>query len=221
MEERIVRENALKEFVDVIQGDSYSAYEKEIAISEILNQFEPFRKSLGKKFANKGVPFDDICQQIDLKMIEAMYDYDESKDPSAIRHITSKTRNGVWNYYKKEMNYFDETRKTLSLDYTYTLSLDGYNVPIEGESYLESYLDISYTMNEDYIVDCIVIKDEIDSLTNHQKDILNMYYVDDMKQEEIADYLNINQANVSRATKRGIKRLRENLSLLDEHDDTL
>jgi RNA polymerase sigma factor (sigma-70 family) len=195
--------------------------DSEYAMMEILRMFEPFRKSLAKKFAGKGVEFEDVCQVIDLKLIEGILDYDESLDSSAIRHITSKARNGIFNYYKKEMNYFKEDRKTISLDNFYVTSQkDGYKSPIL-DSYVYEYENYDTPFDEDKIIDNIIIQQGLEKLTDHQRELINMYYLSDMKQDEIAEELQIHQTNVSRATKRGVKKLRESFSPLGEHDDML
>lgn len=185
----------------------HNGIEKEDAIENILNMFEPFRKSLAGKYANKGVEFEDICSQIDLKMIEAICDYDELKDSSAIRHITSKTKNGIWNFYRKEMDYFDPDRKTLSLDVRH---YSGFN----WEDILESDCP-----SENEIVERIFIDQELHKITEHQREVLKLYYISDRPQEEIAEMLNINQANVSRARKRGVNSLKININPLDEQHD--
>ena len=210
---------SLKELIEVVQT-ALDAYDREMALETILKQFEPFRKSLAKKFAGKGVEFDDICQHIDLKLIEGIWDYDEKLDPSAIRHITSKARNGLWNFYRKEMDYFNEDRKTVSLDYGYSVELNGWTPRLEDKaSYIESQSQPIYELDEDAIIEKIMLEQELETLTPHQKDILLMYYMFDMKQDEIAEELQIHQTNVSRATKRGVKRLKESLNSSDGHCD--
>lgn len=195
-------------------------YIREESIVEVLEMFKPFRHSLSSKFSGKGVEFDDICQVIDLKLIEGILDYDERLDSSAIRHITSKARNGIFNYYKKEMNYFREDRKTVSIDNpSYYVSHNGFKENIYYMNNLDR--DNKEEFNEDTLVDLILVRQELDSLTDRQKELINMYYMEDMTQEEIAEKLNINQANVSRTTKRGVRRLKETLNPLDEHDGTL
>jgi RNA polymerase sigma factor (sigma-70 family) len=217
--ERKEKEMSLKELINVVQTSS-DAYERELALEDILNQFEPFRKSLTKKFAGKGVDFDDICQQIDLKLIEGIWDYDEELDPSAIRHITSKARNGIWNYYRKEMDYFNDERKTVSLDNVHIkIHNNGIIEEIVDTYGLGVYSNSAMEFDEDAIIDRIMLEQEIESLTDHQKDVLLMYYMLDMTQEEIAESLAIHQTNVSRATKRGVKRLKETLNPSGEQDD--
>ena len=214
-------ESFVKNLIGLIQSEQTSGFVKQDAMMEILNMFEPFRRSLTTKFAGKGIEFDDICQVIDLKLVEAMYDYDESLDDSAIRHITSRARNGIFNFYKKEMNYFKEDRKTISLDsLSSSHQVDGFRTYIL-DSYAHEYNTFDTQFEEDKIIEKIMIEQGLENLTDHQKDLIFMYYMSDMTQEEIAEELQINQANVSRATKRGVKKLRESFNSLDEHDDTL
>lgn len=210
-------EGVVKYLIQVIQTDE-NEFKRQDAMMEILDMFDPFRRSLAKKFAGKGVEFDDVCQVIDLKLIEAMHDYNEALDNSAIRHITSKSRNGIFNYYKKEMNYFKEDRKMVSIDQpVFYISHNGHNMLMENSNILDYYLEDNF--DEDFIIDKIMIEEGLSNLTGHQKELISMYYLSDMKQEEIAEELNINQANVSRATKRGVKKLRESLNPLDGNDD--
>jgi RNA polymerase sporulation-specific sigma factor len=180
--------------------------ERKEAIETILEQLKPFRYALAKKFANKGVEFDDIAQQIDLKLVEAIYDYDDAKDPSALRHLVSKTRNGIWNYYRKEMNYFDETKMTVSLDALVIRNEFG------TKSSFYDFIDEDKNFNEDFILEKLVINEELAKLTPRQKEILLMCFVDDMTQYDIAEELNINQANVSRAKNRGIANIKNSIN---------
>ncbi len=195
--------------------------EKKLAVEYIYEKLKPFRYALARKFANKGVEFDDITQQIDLKLLEAIYDYDETKDPSALRHLVSRTRNGIWNYYRKEMNYFDEDKITISLD-AMCLNSDFSQTKKNGEksSYYD-FIDDKKTFDEDAIIEKILLDDEMLKLTAHQREVLLMYYVDDKTQYNIAEELQINQANVSRAKKRGVENIRSNITPLDGHGETL
>jgi RNA polymerase sigma factor (sigma-70 family) len=190
-----------------------SKEEKQNAIQEIIDMLRPFRYALAKKFANKGVEFDDIAQQIDLKLIEAIYDYDEKKDPSALRHLVSKARNGMWNYYRKEMNYFDDTRTTVSLDRIFSSDI---GIELNYYSLVDSNSNL---FDENQIIEKILLDEELSKLTSHQREILFMIYIDDMTQYSIAEELNINQANVSRAKRRGIESIKNNIIPLDEHGE--
>ncbi|WP_336784151.1 sigma-70 family RNA polymerase sigma factor [Paenibacillus illinoisensis] len=193
--------------------------EKSSAVNYIYEKLKPFRYALARKFANKGVEFDDITQQIDLKLLEAIYDYDEAKDPSALRHLVSRTRNGIWNYYRKEMNYFDEDKITISLD-ALSLNSDMHSRKLGEKSSYYDFIDDKKTFDEDTIIEKIMLEDEMLKLTAHQREVLLMYYVDDKTQYNIAEELQINQANVSRAKKRGVENIRSSITPLGGHDET-
>lgn len=186
--------------------------ERKEYVGQIMESLRPFRYALAKKFANKGVEFDDIAQQIDLKLIEAIYDYDDKKDPSALRHLVSKARNGIWNYYRKEMNYFDENKKTVSLDNI--AWNDGFTTEIMPTCFQNIKGDSAF--NENAIIEKILLDEELAKLTPHQREVLFMIYIDDMTQYSIAEELNINQANVSRAKKRGIENIKNSITTEDE-----
>ncbi|MNS25921.1 RNA polymerase sigma factor SigB [compost metagenome] len=175
-------------------------------IEQILAQLNPYRRSLATKFSGIGVEFDDIVQQIDLKIIEAIYDYDETKDSSAFRHLTSRAKNGIWNYYRKEMNYFNKDKKTISLD-----GLEYYD---SCETLLGT--NFRYDLNEDQIIDRIIIEEELEKITDHQREVILMFYMDDKNTYDIADELQINQSNVSRAKNRGVKSIQENINSEDD-----
>lgn len=207
----------------VMARDLSKPEERKAATEIVFELLKPFRYALAKKFANKGVDFDDIAQQIDLKLLEAIHDYDEEKDPSALRHLVSKARNGVWNYYRKEMNYFNEGRMTVSLD-ALTAGGDCNQTGQQGEksSYYD-FIDDKTVFDEGAIVERLLLEEELLKLTPHQREVLLMYYVDDRTQYSIAEELNINQANVSRTKERGVKSMRASIktSPVDERDEIL
>jgi len=205
------KELIIKENIKIIQSASADKNLKKIAIENVLEIMRPLRLSLLNKFVNKGVESDDLLQQIDLIMIESLYDYDETKDKSALRHIVYRAKNGIWNYYRKEMNYFDDKKKTLSINFA------EYDKSDDKVYKLDKNLSVPF--NEDMVIDKIMIDEELSKLTPHQKEILLLHFINDMKQNDIAEVLNIHQSNVSRAKKRAIKSFRNNTTLLDEQDD--
>lgn len=158
------------------------------AIIQILEILKPLRLSLGRKFGNKGIEFDDLISQIDLLIIESAMNYDEQKDPSALRHIISRTRNGIWNYYRKEMNYFKNNKSNILFD------------PME----LEKKVRDSFVEDENNMINKIVLSSAIDKLTKKQKNAILKYYFEGFVDSEIAKDLNIDQSNATRARHRGL-----------------
>lgn len=221
-------EESINHYVKLAQKSTDRDKKKE-AVAIVLEQLKPFRYSLAKRFYNKGVDFDDIVQQIDLKLLEAIHDYDESRDPSALRHLVSKARNGVWNFYRKEMCYFDNAKVTISLD-VISLETNSFRTKKKcQENEIGRKPDYSYdfggatsmSFNEGTILDNIIMEEELEKLTPRQREVLLMCFVDDMTQYDIAEELQINQANVSRAKKRGLTSIKNSLNHEDEHNETL
>jgi RNA polymerase sporulation-specific sigma factor len=104
------------------------------------------------------------------------------------------------------MNYFDETKMTVSLDALVIRNEFG------TKSSFYDFIDEDKNFNEDFILEKLVINEELAKLTPRQKEILLMCFVDDMTQYDIAEELNINQANVSRAKNRGIANIKNSIN---------
>lgn len=120
------------------------------------------------------------------------------------------------------MNYFDEHKKTLSLDniLQYNMFVNGY----DDDSFYAGFSSDNdvYAFDEDEVIEKIMVQDGMtDILTENQKEILIMYFLEDKTQDEIAEELHIHQSVVSRAKKRGVEKLKEQLNPLDERGDTL
>ncbi|WP_411844579.1 sigma-70 family RNA polymerase sigma factor [Schinkia azotoformans] len=79
---------------------------------------------------------------------------------------------------------------------------------IDNIAVLEAY---DYLINskhiEDYIENVELIK-KLRSLSQHQKNILSMSYIDDLKDKEIAKMLCISQQAVSKTRNKALKKLR-------------
>jgi len=188
--------------------------DRRVLVSIILTKLKPFRHALAKRFSGKGVEFDDIVQELDMKLIEAIYDYDETLDPSALRHVTAKTRNGVWNYYRKMMNYFDDNKRELSL----SAEFGEYQYGSRWFYPLDQLEDTAW--DEETIVQRLAVEEELAKLTPHQQRVLQMYFIEDRTQYDVAEELSITQANVSRAKNRAISQLRTALLPEDETTET-
>lgn len=72
-------------------------------------------------------------------------------------------------------------------------------------------LDTISRENKDDMIDNLILKEEIDKLSDDEKKIIWMRYYDDRTQQEVANMLGTNQVHVSRSEKRVLQRLRNNL----------
>ena len=184
----------IEKYIKILVEESQKGNTESLA--KILDQLKPLRLSLGKRFGNKGIEFDDLVSQIDLLIIESVMNYNENKDSSALRHIVSRTKNGIWNYYRKEMNYFNNNKTSIPID------------PTEIENLFNSEIFI----DDDSISDKIEITNAINKLTKKQRIAIEMYYFKDMMDSEIANLFNIDQSNATRVRQRGILALYKILS---------
>ena len=57
----------------------------------------------------------------------------------------------------------------------------------------------------------IAFKEELNNLTDFEKEIINKRYMDDMSQTEVADILGITQVKVSRAEQKIKQKIKQNL----------
>lgn len=205
-EEKVENE---KEIYDLVVGaqSSSSPEERKSYVQQVIERFDPLINSLSSRFSNiGGSSKEDIYQQVVLRIIESVYDYDREKDNSVVRHIVCRARNSAWNYYKKDMNYFRPERTTVSL----------YEQDFGDDREVISLSKKHSVVNEDAILLSIIIDDKFSGLTERQEEVMRMFYLEDKSQYEIADELNINQSNVSRIIKRALRTLNKIKSQIED-----
>lgn len=74
-----------------------------------------------------------------------------------------------------------------------------------------SLLDTISNKDKDDIIDNLILKEEINKLSETERKILWMRYYDDRTQQEVANILGTNQVHVSRSEKKVLQRLKNNL----------
>jgi RNA polymerase sigma factor (sigma-70 family) len=166
------------------------------SIVAILELLKPLRYKLGRKFGNKGIEFDDLISQIDLLIVQAIINYDPQKDVSAMRHVVSRTRNAIWNFYRQEMHYFNKKKTNILKD------------PKE----IEFIVNDNKKPFEDEETNKITLEAAITKLTKKQQRVIKLYFWDKYTDSEIAKLLSVDQSNVTRARQRGLVNLKRILS---------
>jgi RNA polymerase sigma factor (sigma-70 family) len=154
-----------------------------------MRLFEPFRKSLAKRFIGLGIDEQDICQEVDVCFFKAIKIYEANKDESPIQHLLVRTKLGVWNYYQKQMGYFKQPTlwKTILFG-----SDDAF------EHIIDQMGGVDLPNMENDVVEKIDLHQAIESLPEKYARIIQLYYFDDMDQSEISRIENISQGTVSR-----------------------
>ena len=183
-------EQLRKYIADAQNGDSE-------ATMKILDEFEQFRSNQVKRYSTKGLDYDDVKQEVDTLMCTAIMNYDPAKDPSPVRHITTFTKVKMWTYYRKEKNFFRGKKHILYPD------MQALEKILESRN-IEYY---RHDDTEDIVIDSLVAEELLTCLSDREKECVIMYYMEDKTQQEIADYLNVDQATVSRAIASALEKL--------------
>lgn len=68
---------------------------------------------------------------------------------------------------------------------------------------------------EDACINKIIINQAIDTLNDIEKEIIELRILKDYSQEEVSDFLRLNQALISRLEKRALKKLRNYIDIID------
>ena len=133
-----------------------------------------------------------------------------------ISHISTTLKFNSINY--------DKRLKVIQSRFTSTL-----NAPINTDGGEETFLDLLAAEESYLILDEIVLEDEINehvtcplmndalySLTEKQKQIINLVYIKGFSDTEIGQLLNISQQAVSKTHKKALKNIRE---YIETHKD--
>ena len=72
-------------------------------------------------------------------------------------------------------------------------------------------LDTIRDESKDDMIDNLILKEQIDSLTREERELLWLRYYDDRSQTEVAKYFGTNQVSVSRKEQKVLKKIRNNL----------
>lgn len=76
----------------------------------------------------------------------------------------------------------------------------------------EVYLCDIIPNNDEINLDTIFLKEEINKLEDIEKSILNLRFFEDMTQSEVANYLDMNQVQVSRMEHKILKKIKNNIT---------
>ncbi len=106
----------------------------------------------------------------------------------------------------KEVFDIDRRKQTISLDQAIMTTGDN------GFSLFDKIADDNYYNLEKFQEDKIVINDAINRLDKHLKEVIKLFFYEDLSQTQIAEILNISQMQVSRRLKKAQKKLLEFLA---------
>lgn len=134
---------------------------------------------------------EDLCETVFLKALKHLPDFDENKGTFKA-WLYAVARNSVNDYYRQ--------KPTVSLSQNPDLIADG---PNREENLLQEKED----QND--------LKEALNLLTDEQKQVLTLKYIEEMPYEEIAKILNKREDAVRAVSHRALKRLKKILKKYD------
>lgn len=151
------------------------------SMEEIIERLRPLLISSIRRYYNKPNEYDDLIQDGVICILESIKDFDESKEVHFLGYIQSKLKYLYLNKHKVKFH----------------LSL---NEPIgdnDGE-----IMDLLVSDSKDTIELIIedetnnLIRESLDKLTERQREIILLFYMENMSMYEIADKLGISYRTV-------------------------
>lgn len=161
---------------------------------EIIKRLQPLIISSIRKYYNKGSEYEDLIQDGNIKILECIRDYDPKKEVHFLGYVKMSLRFLYLDKHKIKIHH----------------SLN--EMVGDGETEL---IDLIVSDHMD-ILEGILLKEEyqeltkaLGCLTDRQKQIVHLYYIERMKIDDIATLLDISYRTVVNTKTRAIEILRK------------
>ena len=153
------------------------------------------------KIRNK-YEFDDVLQVAYLGLVKAAKAFDENKNNKFSTYAIATIRGVLINFVSRDKKY-NSSRGT-----PHNLVMASYEAERENGS-LESRI------GTDNFEDRLIIRSDLNKAIKEfsvkEKQVLKLYFINDLYQSEIAEIINTSQNQVSRIKKRIVKKLKDSL----------
>lgn len=158
------------------------------AMAKLYEAFLPFQITLAQHYRGPGISYEDLLQQIGAIFIESVQTYDDSFSDNPTTHIISRTRWHTLRYYQNEYKTND---RFIPNDTDNIINL------IDDREAEDSI----YKGDVDTLFDRVRISVFLDVLTEDEREIFDLYFVDDLSQEQISEVLDVPRSYVVRKLK--------------------
>ena len=174
---------------------------------------------------------DDLFQTGVIGLIKAYKTFDENRNTKFSTHAYMYILSEILVYVNSNKAKEILTQKLMKEPSTHELSLfleidekiitnilqltkDNYNLEsnLLKDGKKLCLLDTIKDDKNENMIDNLILKEQLESLTNEEKKLLWLRYYDDRTQAEVAEYLGTNQVSVSRNEKKVLKKIRNNLN---------
>ncbi|KPU26399.1 hypothetical protein TR13x_10295 [Caloranaerobacter sp. TR13] len=175
-----------------------AAQKGDIAAKEILLfKLKPIVLSSIKRYFNKADLYDDLIQEGYEIILRALKDYDKDKGVHFLGYVKAMLKFHYLNNSRKNKEYISLNQMISSKDDSLEL--------------------IDLIADENLLQDEVIIKNEetlnllkaLDKLTKRQKEVITMYYIQDVSLKEISKRLNISYRTAVNIKTSAIKKLRK------------
>lgn len=167
-----------------------------IAKEEIINRLQPLVLSSIKRYYYKRNEFQDLVQDGNIKILECIEDFDPDKGVHFLGYVKTMLK----------FMYLDKHKKKIHSSLNEKAG--------EGDSEIIDLL----VSNDKNILESILDKEEVDNLrdvleilTDRQKEIIILFYIERMSMEEIASKLGIAYRTVVNTKTTALKKLNKGL----------
>lgn len=166
------------------------------ALEEIIDRLQPLIISSIRKYYNKGNEYEDLIQEGNLTILESLKDFDQSRGVHFLGYIKLNLKYLYLNKHKRKIH----------------LSL---NEPV-GDGEVEA-IDLLESKDKDAID--ILLEDErslelnmaLERLTERQKEVVLLFYMENMSMEEIGKKLGISYRTVVNLKTKALENLRKDI----------
>lgn len=165
----------------------------EQALGEILERLQPLLISSIRRYYNKPKEYEDLMQDGNLKIIESIFDYDETKGVNFLGYIKMNIK---FLYLDKHKERLHESLNEMMPD---------------GQ---RERIDILIGPQVDFLENIIILEDRqllqesLDTLTEKQRQIIELFYIKNMAIGQIASKLGLSYRTVVNTKTRALDKMR-------------
>ena len=161
---------------------------------------------LAKRYENTKVDLEDLVSIGSIGLIKGINTYKRGKNIKLATYCSRGIDNDILMYLRKTK----KTKTDISFEESLSFDSDGNELHLEDILGTEDNI-VTKPLEDEY--DKRVLREELDKLDDRDKEIMQMRYglngKDELTQKEVAKRLNISQSYISRIEKKVIKKLKQ------------
>lgn len=166
------------------------------ATKEIITRLQPLIISSIRKYYNNRIEYNDLIQDGNIKILECIQDYDQTKGAHFLGYVQTSLRYLYLDKHKIRIH--TSLNQTIGQGNTEVIDL----LVSEDKDILELIIDEEIN---------IELKQALDKLTERQRQILILYYVERMGMQEIATNLGITYRTVVNLKTTALSNMKKNM----------